>query len=184
VTRPALCSSAKNGAVTVPNSSGACAKGTTAFAVASDAAVQALATRLGTAETENADQATTIAALQAQNATQAQVIQDLHQADEVLANRISELRPGVLTLTAWPQPPTRWVWILRGSNLKPGAPVIVHFVDEGVPREQERASVADDGSVFLEDVYTCELTELYITTVTWDDRPVSSNTIQPGPVCS
>ena len=47
-----LCSSAKNGAVTVPNSSGVCAKGTTAISVASDAAVQALATRLGTAETD------------------------------------------------------------------------------------------------------------------------------------
>lgn len=47
-----LCSSAKTGAVTLPNSSGACAKGTTAFSVASDAAVQALATRLGAAESD------------------------------------------------------------------------------------------------------------------------------------
>jgi len=179
-----LCSSAKNGAVTVPSSSGGCAKGTTAFTVASDAAVQALAGRVAAQETENAGQATTIATLQAQNAAQAQAIQDLQQADEVLADRISVLRPGVLTLISYPQKPAfNWAWILSGSSLKPGEPVIVHFLDEGVPREQARASVADDGSVFLQEVSDCDRTEVYVTTVTWDGRPVSSNTVQTGPGC-
>src|SRR5687767_6656070 len=63
-----LCSSAKTGAVTLPNSSGACAKGTTAFTVASDAAVQAL---------------------EAQNATQAQAIQALQRRSDSLEGQIS-----------------------------------------------------------------------------------------------
>ena len=57
-----LCASAKNGAVTVPDSNGTCAKGTNPISVASAAAVQALGTRLGTAETDLAAAQTRIAA--------------------------------------------------------------------------------------------------------------------------
>jgi len=181
-----LCSSAKNGAVTVPSSSGACAKGTTAFTVASEAAVQALATRLGTAETDLTAAEARIAATEADLAgVEARIaateteLADQAAALQVLDHDFREFTPSTLEVEG----PTRFgdlQWTVRvlGVGLKPGADVRMHSrMGQFPPGSSVLTTVSNDGTVNATTTQMCNVHSVYFSTLTDGGDPISTDVI-------
>jgi hypothetical protein len=157
-----LCSNSKTATVSIPSSSGDCAKGFTPFYVASDADVQALATRLGQAETRADEQAAAIDALEV---------------------AVEDLKPGTLTVTAEPQSGNSWNLTVTGARLWPGAAVTAHYFHLNLQTTSQLGVVADDGTVNLPDTKSCADTNVYYTTFTRDDVEISSEGFVKGPGC-
>lgn len=184
-----LCASTKSGAVTVPDGNGDCAKGTTAFSVASDAAVQALASRLGTtetglsaAETRLAAAETDLSAAETRLAAAEAELADQAAALAALDHDFREFTPSTLEVEG----PTRFgdiQWTVRavGVGLKPGADVRLHSrLGQFPPSSSVIASVAADGTVSVSSTLMCNQHSVFFSTLTDGGDPISTDVIASG----
>lgn len=160
-----LCSNAKSGAVTVPGSNGSCAKGTTSFAVASDAAVQALGVRVGAAEAEVTRQAAAL---------------------EALDRDFRNFTPSTLALERIDVITEHVYWSVRvvGVGLKPGAEVRLHLKRGPEPASSTvRTVVGGDGTVGVATTMSCDDRIVYFTSETDGGDPIGTSVIPEGPGC-
>lgn len=182
-----LCANTKNSTVTVPASSGDCARGTTAFYVAADSDVRALGVRLDANEAGDAAQATAIgensqdvAALESQNATQAQAIQALQAANQALAARVDALHPPSITITTKPGGfAGTFELVVVGDSLQPGASVFLNrTVGNTVEDTELFHKVGSNGLLRVTyEGMPCEWTNIAVRSIDLQGNMVTSNRV-------
>ena len=162
-----LCSNNLNGIVKVAKND-QCPRGTTAFFVADNSDVQALAGRMDAAEGGLAAQANRISALEGQVASLAQAVEDSKPPTLILK-----------TVDAG----ARYHLTIVGTKLRPGSKVRLHLVAGGNSWSVEmEPTVGDDGTYEATDFIDCSYLHVYATGTTVDGLSITSRVID-GPTC-
>lgn len=120
--------------------------------------------------------------------SQANQLNTAQQSINSLTSRLSTdeaILQALPRLTASSSPRDSGSYTLSGSgaNLLPGSAVTAHYFFNGAPTTAVLGTVAADGTVSINPVAGCGVTNLYLTGSDWASNPVASNRLGKGPGC-